>query len=212
MLTSFENMKSKHLSENSNKPQINLKSSASIESTNYNKKLKKSYFGLNGKKIGDYLINDSIKNKESSRVKVNNIKYNDCNLKEFISQVNKETARYNESSISNLFQEENTHGYRNLKPKSSMKDIQSKADLKLYKDIFDRPIIFKDINNNEYKITNKEYDIMSENNLLDNCEQDENKMLIINKKSWLVKGVIDHLYPKVMIIRTNLIRKGVIKK
>jgi hypothetical protein len=161
--------------------------------------------------VGDYLISDAFRNKESSRIRVNNIKYNDCNLNEFISHVNRETAKYNDSSISNLFQQ-NSPSIIDMKHKNSLKDIQSKADLKLYKDIFDRPIIFKDINNNEFKISDKEYDLMSDNHLLDNCEQDENKMLIINKKSWLVKGVIDQIYPKVMIIRTNLIRKGIIKK
>lgn len=90
--------------------------------------------------------------------------------------------------------------------------FKSKSDFNVYKCIFERPITFKNNNNREFKLSEPEYSMIERANLLTNCEKEENKILITKKKSWLIKGAVDQLYPQIMALRTNLIRKGLLKK
>jgi len=192
-ITTFENMKEMH------NPKIKSLKSRVIKKINYNKE----FIDLKGNKIDEYSLSPNLMNNDK-KIKIQNIPYSKVTITDFIERIRK----HNDNS--NLKEEQISHFARKSTDKTY--NVINKNDVKMYKDIFDRPIIFKDSNNKEFKLSDKEYDIIYDNKLADNIEQDENKLLITNKKSWLVKGIIDHVYPKVMIIRTNLVRNGLIKK
>lgn len=162
-----------------------------------------SHGQFKGKTFVSYAGSDVFKSNSNRRIRFNSKDYTNTSLsvleKEFLKEnkENKENSRKTKKISSNQLENQMEKGI-------------SETD-KLYKKIFDRPILFKDNMDNEFKLTCKEYDMLYENNLLKNSEQDENKILVTNKKVWLIKGAIDHLYPKVMTLRTGLIRNGLYK-
>lgn len=171
---------------------------------NYMKKLPKmklnEYLNFSGSLLDEFVISDE-PTKESLRV--NNTNYTVCSLKDFKNDLKKECSIYNSKyeKSGKIIKQNNTtkHHYR------------SKSDFNLYKSIFDRPILFKNNNSKEFKLSESEFNLIEKADLLKNIEKEENKILMTKKKSWLIKGVVDQLYPQIMALRTSLIRKGLIK-
>lgn len=152
---------------------------------------------FNGKTFVSYAGSNVFKSSSNRRIRFNSKDYTNTSLSVMEKEFLKENTEKYKKTTSNQLEKHKERGV-------------SETD-KLYKKIFDRPILFKDNMDNEFKLTCKEYDMLYDNNLLKNSEQDENKILVTNRKVWLIKGAIDHLYPKVMTLRTELIRNGFYK-
>lgn len=175
----------------------NMKSKHIVDLKKSEPKLKiKGFYSLNGSLVKECIINDESRALSTGYTSsnINNLK---AELKgESICLSRKKGEAKNKTLTTTL-----TSGH-----------FKSKSDFNIYKSIFERPITFKNNNNREFKLSESEYNMIEQANLLTNCEKEENKILITKKKSWLVKGVVDQLYPQIMALRTNLIRKGLIKK
>lgn len=181
-----------------------IKSKRSMEVKKLPMRFNKEFFNLNGSKVNESAISE--RNMDHKRnIKINNTQYFTCDLNEFKHSLRKESSCYNKSKLELVIKKVNEDAVTN-------NHFRSRSDFNMYKSIFERPIIFKDNSNREFKLSETEYNQIEKADLLENCEKEENKMLITMKKSWLIRGVIDQLYPQIMALRTSLIRKGLISK
>ena len=191
---------------------LNVSNNIYNNSTNYSFKRIKLNSINNRKRLFTNISKDnSIYDLKSIGSCVNN-KYKKNSVDLFNINFNKHS--FNNNNNSNI-------EVKNLKIMNAIKDNKKKQlkDNKIikhsklpsineYNDVFERPLTLFDNNGCEFKISNIDYNLIKACNLINNTNQNENKLLITKKKSWMLKGLVDKLYPKIMKLRIGMIKKG----